>query len=177
MVGCVAAAGVPLGLLWSWAAPMVPVRVTAGGVSFAEQQPQQVAAADGWFALLGLAFGVLAAAGVWMLAPRLRGAAGLLGLSVGLVAAGLLAWWVGRQIGVAGYEAALAAAEPGTTLARPADLRVVSTGWWPPLVTGVPLIPALAAAVTYTLLAAWSRYPTLWPEATSPPASGGPEPL
>lgn len=168
LAASLAVTGAPLGLLWSWLAPAVPVRVTADGVAFAEQHPQQVAAADGWFTLLGLGLGVLAAAAVWRWAPRLRGVAGVLGLTAGLVAAGLLAWYVGRQVGLASYEAALAAAEPGSLLQRPPDLRVISTGWWPPLVTGVPLVAALAGAVTYALLAAWSRYPTLHP--TSPGA-------
>lgn len=161
-------AGVPLGLLWSWLAPVVPVRVTAGGPAFVSQQPEQVVAADAWFTLLGLAAGVLVAAVGWRVAPRLRGPAGLLVLTAGLIGAGVLAWWTGEQVGLAGYQAALESAAPGAVLDRPADLRVVQVGWWPPL-AGVPLLPAMSAAVTYTLLAAWSRFAELHPDG-GPPA-------
>ena len=154
--------GLPLGLLWSWLAPDVPVRVTStGGAAFATTQPEQPAAADAWFALLGLGFGALVAVCAWRLAAGTRGPAGLLALVAGTAGAGLLAWWVGRQVGLAGYQAALESAPPGAVLDRPADLRIARTGWWPPVVTGVVLAPALSAAVTYTLVAAWSRFPSL----------------
>lgn len=159
----VAALGAPLGLLWSAVAPDVPVRVTEQGATYADPQPEQLAAADGWFALLGLPFGVLAAVVVWVTARRYRGVVVLAGLAVGGVAAGLLAWWLGRQVGLAGYRAALDQAGVGTDLARPADLAVAEIGWWPPRVAGVPLVPGLSAAVTYTLLAAWCRFPGLRP--------------
>jgi hypothetical protein len=167
-VVAVAALGIPFGLLWAALAPDVPVRMTDAGLAYVESQPEQVAAADGWFVLLAVPLGVLAAAGVWLLAPRARGPGGLTAATVGAVGAGLVAWWVGRQVGLAGYEAALATASPGQVLDRPADLRVVGTGGWRLLVTGVPLVPALAAAVTYTLLAAWSRFPTLRPDGSHP---------
>jgi hypothetical protein len=163
--------GVPLGLLWAALAPDVPVRVTETGAVFAEPQPQQPIAADAWFVLLALGFGVLAAAGAWRLAVRLRGPAGLLALTAGLLAAGLLGWWVGRA-GLAGYQDALPAAVPGTVLDRPADLRVVQARWWPPMLAGVVLVPALSAAVTYTLLAAWSKFPSLRPEQAGVSQSG-----
>jgi hypothetical protein len=161
VAAAVAAAGLPLGLLWAWLAPDTPVRVAQDGLRYAEPQPEQVAAADVWFALLGLAAGVVVAVAAWVLVPRLRGPGALVAVVVGLVGAGLVAWWLGRQVGLAGYEAALAQAEPGTLLGRPPDLRVAGARWWPPGVGGVPLAPAMSAAITYTLLAAWSRYPAL----------------
>lgn len=160
----VAALGVPLGLLWSALAPDVPLEVTERGPVFAEPQPEQLIAADGWFAILAVPFGILVAAGVWLAGRRrLRGVPALAGLTVGAVGAGLLAWWVGRQIGRSGYRDTLAAAEVGADLARPPDLVVAEAGWWPPHVLGVLLVPALAAVATYTLLAAWSRYADLQP--------------
>lgn len=158
--------GVPFGLLWSVVAPDVPVRVTEAGPVYADPQPEQLAAADGWFAILALPFGVLAAVGVWLATRRRgRGLPGLVGLVVGMVGAGLLGWWLGRWVGRSGYQDTLAAAPVGAELARPADLAVVEVGWWPPHVLGVLLVPALAAAATYTMLAAWSRFPDLLPAA------------
>lgn len=157
----VAGLGIPFGLLWTAFAPDVPVWVAHGGVVYADPQPEQPAAADGWFLLLGLPVGVVAAVVVWLVARPYRGVPGLVLLSLGAIGCGLLAWWVGRQVGLADYRELLAAAEVGTRLSRPADLRTVQLSGWPPRVTGVVLVPALAAAVTYTLLAAWSRDPDL----------------
>lgn len=161
-VAVVAALGLPLGLLWSALAPDVPVLVTDGGLVFAEAQPEQPIAGDGWFVLLAVPFGVLVAVAGWALRP-VRGTTGLLALTAGALAAGPLAWWLGRQVGLADFEAAAGAAAPGSVLGHPADLRVVEADWWPPMLSGVPVVPALAVAVTYTVLAAWSRYPSLRP--------------
>lgn len=158
----VAALGLPLGLLWSVLAPDVPVLVTHGGWVFAEAQPEQPVAGDGWFALLAVPFGVLVAVAGWCLRP-VRGSIGLLALTVGALGAGPLAWWLGRHVGLADFETAAAAAAPGSVLYHPPDLRVVEAQWWPPMLSGVPVLPALVVAVTYTVLAAWSRYPSLRP--------------
>jgi hypothetical protein len=169
----VAVLGVPLGLVWAALAPDVPVVVTGQGPVFADPQPEQPVAADGWFALVSVPFGVLVAVGVWAVARRRRGPYALAAVTVGAVAAGLVAWWWGRRVGLAGYESALADASTGTVLSRPQDLRVVTADRWPPVVLGVPLVPGLVAAATYTLLAAWSRFPDLRPEdPTTPDAPG-----
>jgi hypothetical protein len=163
----VAALGVPFGLVWAWLAPDVPVLVTARGPVFAEPQPEQPVAADGWFAFLAVPVGILAAVGGWLVARRMRGAPaavgapGLVAVTIGAIGAALLAWWLGRHVGLSDYRETLAAAEAGVQLDRPPDLRAGIVGWWPPRVLGVLLVPALAAAATYTLLAAWSPYPTL----------------
>jgi hypothetical protein len=164
LAAAVTALGIPLGVLWALIAPDVPVRVTEAGLAYIDSQPEQVAAADGWFVLLAVPFGLLAAGGAWLLIQRTRGVGGLVAVTVGAIGAGLLAWWLGRQLGLSGYEAAVQSAPEGSVLHRPGDLRIADAGWWPPLVTGVPLVPGLVAAVTYTLLAAWSRFPDLRPD-------------
>jgi hypothetical protein len=157
----VALLGVPFGLVWAAIAPNVPVIVTEVGPVYGVPQPEQPVAADGWFAILALPAGAIAAFGVWLAARRVRGVLALAALIAGSVGTGLLGWWVGRQIGLAGYRTTLAAADAGARLDRPADLGVVELDWWPPQLFGVLLVPALAAAATYTLLAAWSRFPSL----------------
>ena len=159
----VAVWGVPLGLLWSLIAPDVPVQVTSDALVFAQSQPEQPIAADGWFVLLSVPFGALIAVAGWAVLRRVRGPVGLLTLTAGALAAGLIAWALGRRVGRAAVETAAAQASPGTVLDHPADLRVLEAEWWPPMLSGVPVMPALAVAATYTLLAAWSRYPTLRP--------------
>jgi len=167
LTGCgiaagVAAAGAPLGLLWHAVAPTVPVKVTADGAVLGSSQPEQFIAADGWFSLLGLAFGVLAAVLLWVLARRHRGPAHLLAVVVGGCGAGLLAWQVGRHIGLAHYQHLLDTAPEGATFGKPPDLRATTLKLGRlPLVRGDVLTPALGAAITYTLLAGWSRFPTL----------------
>lgn len=156
------ALGLPLGLGWARLAPAVPVRVIPDGLAFARAQPSEPVAADGWFLLLGFGFGILVAVAVWAVRP-IRGSVGLLALTIGAVGAALLAWGIGRQLGQSAFEAAVAQAEPGAVIARPAQLRIVRASWWPPLLQGAPLAPALAGTITYTLLAAWSRFPSLRP--------------
>jgi hypothetical protein len=160
----VAALGVPFGLLWAALAPDVPLRATEDGAIYADAQPEQLAAADGWFTILAVPFGVLIAIGVWLVARHARGLPALVALTIGAIGAGLIAWWLGRQLGLADFQATLAAAEAGADLTHPPDLRVADIRWWPPQLRGVPLVPALAAAASYTLMAAWSRYPTLRPD-------------
>lgn len=163
IVVTVTALGAPYGLLWSLLAPDVPLRVVEGGAVYGEPQPEQLLAADGWFVILGVPFGVLVGLGVWFAARAARGLPALAALTAGTIGAALVAWWLGRQVGLGGFESALAAAGPGTPVERPPDLSVVDAGWWPPRVFGVLLVPALAAVATYTLAAAWSRFPTLRP--------------
>jgi hypothetical protein len=172
----IVAAGVPFGLLWAAIAPDVPVAITDDGPVLGEPQPEQFIAADGWFALLGLAFGALAALAAWAFARRTRGPVVLLAVAVGTVVASLIAWWVGRRLGLAEYERLLDAAAAGQRLGKPGDLRGTEARWWPPMLRGDVLVPAFAAVGLYTLLAGWSRYPALRrPEPTaSPPEPAGP---
>ncbi|MGC4769966.1 DUF2567 domain-containing protein [Micromonospora sp. DT44] len=189
--------GGPLGLLWAAFAPDTPVLKTAEGAIYAEPQPEQPIAADGWFSLLGLAFGVLAALALWFLLRRRRGPVGLLGAVLGTLAAAPVAWQVGRRVGLATFDRLLESAPAGQAFTKPADLRAGGIDWLGhvlPVPHGNLLLPAFGAAVTYTLLAGWSRWPSLRPEpdpasfswvsagtpapttAPEPPAPGAAEP-
>ncbi|MEU7933898.1 DUF2567 domain-containing protein [Micromonospora echinofusca] len=159
--------GVPLGLLWAALAPDTPVLKVADGAIYAEPQPEQPVAADGWFSLLGLGFGVLVALALWFLLRRVRGPVGLLAAVFGAFGAGLAAWQVGRRVGLAGYERLLESAPVGRAFEKPADLRAGGIDWVLgvlPVPHGNLLLPAFGAAVAYTLLAGWSRWPSLRPE-------------
>ncbi|MFE9205978.1 DUF2567 domain-containing protein [Micromonospora sp. NPDC007230] len=165
--------GAPLGLLWAGVAPGTPVQKTADGAIYATPQPEQPIAADGWFSLLGLGFGVLAAIALWLLLRGRRGPVGLFAGTLGGLGAALVAWQVGRRIGLGTYHRLLATAPDGTVFTKPADLRAGGIDWLLgllPVPYGNLLLPAFGAAVTYTLLAGWSRWPSLRPE---PELDGG----
>ncbi|MFF5055531.1 DUF2567 domain-containing protein [Micromonospora sp. NPDC000663] len=185
----IAVLGAPLGLLWAALAPDTPVLKTAEGAIYAEPQPEQPIAADGWFSLLGLAFGVLAALVVWFVLRRRRGPVGLLAVVLGTVAAAPVAWQVGRRVGLATFDRLLDAAPDGQAFTKPADLRAGGVDWLLgvlPVPHGNLLLPAFGAAITYTLLAGWSRWPSLrpepelaslsWASAGTPAPTAAPEP-
>ncbi|MFG1890766.1 DUF2567 domain-containing protein [Micromonospora sp. NPDC049051] len=159
--------GVPLGLLWAALAPDTPVLKVADGAIYAEPQPEQPVAADGWFSLLGLGFGVLVALALWFVLRRVRGPVGLLAAVFGAFGAAVVAWQVGRRVGLADYERLLESAPVGRAFDKPADLRAGGIDWVLgvlPVPHGNLLLPAFGAAVAYTLLAGWSRWPSLRPE-------------
>ncbi|HYN92604.1 MAG TPA: DUF2567 domain-containing protein [Pilimelia sp.] len=173
----VAALGAPLGLLWAALVPSVPVRMTEQGAVLAASQPEEFVAADGWFTIVGVAFGAAAAGAAWVLLRRHRGPVMLAAVALGGVGAGLLAWWLGRQFGLAEYERLLGDAAVGTTFGKPADLRAAEARLlfgFLPMARGDVLIPGLSAAVAYTLLAGWSTHPSLRAEEDAGPPGAGP---
>jgi hypothetical protein len=148
----IAAAGGPLGLLWRWLAPTVPViDIGANGIVVNDPSPEEYFAAEGWFTLLGFGFGLVVALVAWLVLRRDRGPALLLGITVGALAAAPVAWQLGRQIGLGAYERWRDTATTGATYHAPPDLHT----------HGTLLVPAFAAAIVLTLLAGWSNDPEL----------------
>jgi hypothetical protein len=147
------ALGGPLGLLWAWLAPSVPVIDTgANGIVVNDPSPEEYIAADGWFTLLGLGFGVLVAVLAWRILRRDRGPFLLLGVILGTLAAGyLVAPRVGEMIGRDAYARWRETAAQGATYLAPPELHAI----------GPTLVPAFAAAIVLTLLAGWSNDPDL----------------
>ena len=148
----VAALGGPLGLLWRALAPTVPV-IDAGpsGIVVNDPSPEQYIAAEGWFTILGFAFGLLVAVAAWLVLRRHRGPGLLVGVTAGGLGAALVAWQLGRQIGLVAYERWRDTAVAGATYHAPPDLHA----------HGVLLVPAFAAAIVLTLMAGWSNDPDL----------------
>jgi hypothetical protein len=148
----IAALGAPLGVLWQWLAPTVPVlRTQSGDVIINDPSPEQFVAADGWFSIVGLGFGVLVAIAAWMILRRDRGPALLLGTVLGTLAAAPVAWQVGRRFGLSAYRTWQDTAAAGASFDRPPDLHTMAT----------MLVPAFAAVIVCTLLAGWSNDPDL----------------
>ncbi|MFY1637543.1 DUF2567 domain-containing protein [Solwaraspora sp. WMMB335] len=173
------AGGAPLGVLWSMLAPWVPVVKTEQGAAVRGGDPEYFVAADGWFTFLGLGLGIAAGIAIWLLLPRLRGPVGLFAVGLGGLGAAAVAWVLGRQIGLADYRRTFDAAELGAQLQRPPDLQAGAFDLWlgvVPAWTGAVLAPAFGAVLAYTMLAGWSRYPSLRPEPepVEPEPAGGP---
>ncbi|MFI6757784.1 DUF2567 domain-containing protein [Micromonospora sp. NPDC050417] len=189
--------GAPLGLVWRAVAPSVPVIQADGGAVLAQPQPEEFVAADGWFALFGLIFGLLAAILVWLFLRRYRGPIGMVVAGLGSLGAAVVAWQVGRHIGLGEYHHLLETSAAGSTFGKPPDLRAGRFEWifgFIPALRGDLLVPAFGAVVMYTMLAGWSRYAGLGAEpepvgvswdsvalpapstAPAPPAPGATEP-
>lgn len=137
--------GIPLGWVWSLLAPPERVRVFDGG----QLVPLQL---ESWhrfdalavYALLGLATGVVTGAAVWMLRER-RGPV----IMIAAVLGGLLAAWLGTQIGVAFANSAYA------IVTAPAVGDVIERA---PRIESMWVLVAqpLATALVYGLAAGWN---------------------
>ncbi|WP_211275321.1 hypothetical protein [Actinoplanes rectilineatus] len=145
--------GAGLGLLWAWLAPNVPViDAGGGGIVVNDPSPEQYIAADGWFTLLGLGFGILVAIAAWIVLRRDRGPFLLLGVIGGTFVAGhWVAPAVGELIGRDAYADWRATAAQGASYLAPPEVHSV----------GPTLVPAFAAAIVLTLLAGWANDPDL----------------
>ncbi|MEV4637224.1 hypothetical protein AB0J80_07715 [Actinoplanes sp. NPDC049548] len=152
IIAAMAVAGAPLGLLWSWLAPSVPV-VNAGqnGIVVNDPSPEEYIAADGWFTLIGFAFGLVAAIVAWLVLRRDRGPAVLLGVTLGGLASALTMWVTGRSVGLGAWHDWQETSAAGASYSKPPDLHAY----------GALLVAAFAAVIVTTLLAGWSNDPDL----------------
>lgn len=165
LVGLVVAAfGGLLGVLWEAVAPRLAVIKAEGGFLYAETEPEQPVAADGWFAIIGAVAGVVFALLAWRLLRKYRGVGMLVGLTLGSLAGAVLAWYVGYKIGHAEFLAANSMAAVGDRLDAPLELAMTNLdqrNLWKLFPTGVAAAQALLAAFTYTFLAGFSPHPDL----------------
>jgi hypothetical protein len=147
-----AVAGGPLGLLWRYLSPTVPV-INAGQnrIVVNDPSPEEYIASDGWFTILGFVFGLIVAISAWLVLRRHRGPWLVAGVTAGLLAAAVAAWQAGRLIGRGAYQDWRATSEAGATYQAPPDLHAY----------GILLVPAFAAVIILTLLAGWSNDPDL----------------
>nr|WP_203600963.1 hypothetical protein [Streptomyces sp. SID10853] len=121
-----AVVGVLLGLLWMWLAPRVPLISDGKAVYLKDSEGEQAIGGDGTFALLGLAFGVVSAAAVFLF--RRRGGVPLvLALAVGGLLGSLLAWRVGIWLGPS-QDVVAAAKHEGKGVTFDAPLKLAAKG-------------------------------------------------
>lgn len=138
--------GVVVGLVWCWIAPRVPLYADATSVYLKDPEGEQQAAADGWFAVLGAIAGVLVAAlAYWRTRHREGGLAVPVGLTLGGLLGGWIAWQVGSALGPSKSLAADAKKVPlGHVFDAPIDLhaRAALVAW--PVFALVVLIAAMS---------------------------------
>ncbi|MGK5640061.1 ABC transporter permease [Streptomyces sp. URMC 126] len=148
--GVVAAAvtvsGALFGLLWVWLAPHVPLISDGRAVFLKNSEGEQAIGADGTFALLGLGFGVVAAALVFLF-RRAGGIAVVAALAAGSLLASVLAWRLGVWLGPSSDVAAHARAV-GKGVVFDAPLRLGAKGM-------LLAFPIAAMAVHLALTAAF----------------------
>jgi peptidoglycan/LPS O-acetylase OafA/YrhL len=164
VAAALAALGLPLGLLWRAVAPKVEFVMTDQGATTLQSEPEGFVAGDGWYVLITFAAGLLAAVAVWALMRRRRGPLLLLGLVAGCVAGGVLTAWLGHHIGYGQFRQLALHAPVGTHFLRPPSVRSGDVGLWfgfLPRVQGAVLVQAVAAVLTYLMLAAFHVEPDL----------------
>jgi hypothetical protein len=168
----VAGVGPLVGWLWAELSPRIPIIKVEEGFVYAEAEPEQAVAADGWFAILGSAAGVIFAVLAWVVLRRYRGVMVLAALAVGSLVTAALALWMGHKIGAADFAAIRDAAAVGDRLEAPLSLRITNMDaeqWWLLKPTGVAAVQALVAVFTYTCLAGFSSHADLRGRTAAPP--------
>ncbi|WP_405016935.1 hypothetical protein OHV05_07420 [Kitasatospora sp. NBC_00070] len=94
------AVGALAGLLWLWLAPRVMLVAGSDAIRYVDPEGEQRAGADGTFALIALAAGVLCALAAFLLTRRRGGGIAVaVGLAIGGLAGSALAWQLGTRLG------------------------------------------------------------------------------
>lgn len=136
--------GLPAGLLWAEITPPARYVVLNGKAALTDLETEALIGIDGRFALIAALTGVLCGVIAYAVGGRGHDIALVLGLAVGGVAAGLLAWWAGRQVGLDTFQQLTRTSPDGRAITGPVDLRAV----------GVVVFWPLLAVVTFGLLEA-----------------------
>lgn len=138
----VALLGAPAGLLWAKTVPEVTYVIVQGEPLLAEPEGQGPIGVDARFALIALVAGAACGVAGYLAGGRRNDIALLAGLAVGGVAAAVVAWKTGHQIGLGDFQDAVRHARDGDTAAGVADLRA----------KGVLMFWAVPAVAVYGLL-------------------------
>ncbi len=143
VIGVVTLVGLPIGALWNAIAPH-PVILVSGGRLFLENpEGKEFIAADGWFAVLGAAAGVLSAGAAYA-RYRDHGVGAVLGLVLGGVFGALVAWRFGHAIGPADAAVQARTIAENQPFTIPVDVRA----------HGVLLLWPIAATMVFLALTA-----------------------
>ncbi|GAA4844936.1 hypothetical protein [Kitasatospora terrestris] len=92
--------GLALGLCWLWLAPRVMFDVKNDRILYVDPEGEQRIGADGVFALLGLACGVLSALAAFLFTRARGGGIGMVvGLALGGIGGSVVGWQLGMKLG------------------------------------------------------------------------------
>jgi hypothetical protein len=149
--------GVLLGVLWWGLAPRAEFRITADGpVAIGNPSEELLVADDAVFVLVVAAVGLVAGLGAWVV-RRSRGVAGLVGVALGMLAAGAVAWRIGELLG------------PGPTSAALSRVGArVTTGLALDSLPAALAVGPFVAVLVYVMAALLARSEGLGRPATSP---------
>lgn len=114
--------GLPVGLLWWLVAPRRAYEVTADGAFAVVSESEAAVGSDGWLLLMLTVVAVVSAAAAWW-GVRPRGPFVPIGLAVGMVGCGLLAWLTGSLLGPGPTAADLS--DVGTEVLGPLQLGAI----------------------------------------------------
>jgi hypothetical protein len=128
--------GALMGLIWERVAPKAHWMVQGGGAVLSELEQSDFVAADGWFAVLGAATGLLGGTLAFVFSRMLP-----ISLAVGGILGSLIAWRLGQALGPAPIDSHRGAPN-GSSFDGPLDLRA----------DGVLLIWPIAALLAVLLL-------------------------
>ena len=135
--------GLPLGILWWLVAPQPLVQRRADGIYRLSEIDESSIAADGWFAVLALATGVVAGL-VGYLLTRPGRIGPLVGLVVGGVVGSVVAWRLGVLLGPSSLTETARHVAVGERFHGPLELSAL----------GVLLAWPMGAVITYFAVAA-----------------------
>lgn len=135
--------GAMMGLVWWWVSPTELWTVIDGGLVPADAGFNAWFAADGWFAVLGVAAGALLAVISWRRGHR-NAVAQVIGVIVGGGLVAVTAWALGGALGPSDAQTAAETADVGSTVEGALGIRAF----------GVLLAPVLAALTVTALLLA-----------------------
>jgi hypothetical protein len=132
--------GAAAGVAW-WAVVDLPEYVvnTDGGASISERGLTEFLGGDAWFCALGLIVGALIGLGAWRWFRDL-GWPLVLGVCALAVAASLVCWLVGYQLGPGEFAPRLAAARPGDLVPIELTLRAKASLLVWPFVAVIPVL-------------------------------------
>ncbi|MFI0349623.1 hypothetical protein [Actinomadura sp. 9N407] len=142
----IALLGIPAGLLWAEISPKVTYIVVQGRALLAEPEGQGPIGVDGRYAVITAVAGLVCGVAAYLAGGRRNDLALLFALTVGGLAGSLLAWRLGHQIGLGGFQDAVRRAPDGRTVTGAAQLRATGLLFAWPLVA-VAVYGALEAVL------------------------------
>jgi hypothetical protein len=125
--------GVAGGYVWAAAAPKALFDVSGHGIAYVVN-PETTAfiAADAWFSLIAVIGGLIIGLAAYLLGVRRFGPLPAAAALAGATAAAFLAWWVGRNVGLAAFRHRLGTSRTGVLLHQPAGLGAHGAlAFWP----------------------------------------------